>query len=77
MLNFIPKYFTEKAILLYLGALLVISLVFFSRALPLMFMTFGFVEVIGFFYFSELSYYCNIFALRNEKTKYTNQTSGY
>ncbi|ADQ79275.1 hypothetical protein Palpr_1127 [Paludibacter propionicigenes WB4] len=53
MLNFIPKYFTEKAILLYLGALLVISLVFFSRALPLMFMTFGFVEVAAFFYFAN------------------------
>jgi len=54
MLNFIPKYFTEKAMLLYVGALLVISLVFFSRALPLLFMTFGLVEVIGFFYFSNL-----------------------
>jgi len=40
--------------LLYVGALLVISFVFFSRALPLMFMTFGLVEVIGFFYFSNL-----------------------
>lgn len=40
--------------LLYVGALLVISFVFFSRALPLMFMAFGFVEVVAFFYFANL-----------------------
>ena len=53
-MNYFPKYFTEKAMLLYIVSLFVISLVFFSRALPLMFMTFGLVEVIGFFYFSNL-----------------------
>ena len=54
MLDFIPKYFTEKAILLYVGALTAISLIFFSRALPLMFMAFGFIEVVAFFYFANL-----------------------
>lgn len=53
-MNYLPKYFTEKAMLLYVGALVVISLVFFSRVLPFMFMVFGLVEVIGFFYFSNL-----------------------
>jgi len=53
-MNYFPKYFTEKAMLLYVGTLVLISLVFFSRALPLLFMTFGLVEVIAFFYFSNL-----------------------
>jgi len=54
MLNYFPKYFTDKAMLLYVGALALISLIFFKHALPLLFMTFGIVEVVGFFYFSNL-----------------------
>ena len=54
MLNYLPKYFTNKAIQLYVGALVLISLVFFGHSLPFMFMAFGLVEVTGFFYFSNL-----------------------
>jgi hypothetical protein len=54
VLNYLPKYFTEKAMLLYVVALVFISLIFFSRVLPFMFIVFGLVEVVGFFYFSNL-----------------------
>jgi len=54
MLNYFPKYFTDRAMLLYVAALVVISMVFFDHALPLMFIPFGLVEVIGFFYFSNI-----------------------
>jgi len=54
MINYFPKYFTSKAISLYLGVLFFCSLLFFSLALPLIWMTFGVVEVVCFFYFSNL-----------------------
>src|ERR1035437_1385906 len=54
MLNYFPKYFTSKAIYLYLGVLFFCSLLFFSQALPLIWMVFGVAEVVGFFYFSNL-----------------------
>lgn len=40
--------------LLYVGALVLISLVFFGNSMSFMFVIFGLVEVIGFFYFSNL-----------------------
>lgn len=54
ILNYLPKYFTSKAIYLYLGVLFFCSLLFFSHALPIIWMVFGMVEVICFFYFSNL-----------------------
>ena len=54
MLNYFPKYFTNKAILLYIGALVLVTMVFFAHALPVVFMLFGVVEVVGFFYFANL-----------------------
>ena len=54
MINYFPKYFTSKAIYLYLGVLFFCSLLFFSEALPLIWMVFGVAEVVGFFYFSNL-----------------------
>ena len=54
MINFFPKYFTEKAMLLYVVALVLVSAIFFSHVLSLMFIFFGLVEVIAFFYFSNL-----------------------
>ncbi len=54
MLDFFPKYFTNKAMLLYIVALLVVSLVFYKYALPFMFIFFGLIEVFGFFYFSNV-----------------------
>lgn len=53
MLNYLPKYFTKKSIYLYLAALLLVNVVFFSRALPLIWWVFGIAEVVGFFYFSN------------------------
>lgn len=53
MLNYFPKYFTSKAIYLYLGILTVVSFAFFSRALPFIWIAFGFVEVLTFFYFTN------------------------
>ena len=54
MLNYFPKYFTNKAILLYFIALLAVTFVFFSRSMNVLWMVFGIVEVAGFFYFSNL-----------------------
>lgn len=54
MLNYFPKYFTNKAILLYFIALLAVTFVFFSRSMNVLWMVFGVVEVAGFFYFSNL-----------------------
>ena len=53
MLNYFPKYFTSKAIWLYLGALLCVSILFYVRILPFMWMAFGIIEVVTFFYFSN------------------------
>ena len=53
MLNYLPKYFSSKAIYLYIGVLLVCNLYFYSHPLALMWWAFGLVEVIGFFYFSN------------------------
>jgi len=53
VLNYFPKYFTSKAIFLYLGVLVLCNIIFFSHALPLIWWAFGIVEVISFFYFSN------------------------
>ena len=54
VLNYFPKYFTEKAILLYVSALVLTSFIFMSHVMALVFFVFGLVEVVGFFYFSNL-----------------------
>lgn len=54
MLNYFPKYFSNRAIILYLSALAVVSVVFFSKMLPFIWWLFGLTEVLGFFYFSNL-----------------------
>lgn len=54
MLSYFPKYFTSKAITLYLGALVVCNVIFFKNALSPLWWVFGIVEVIGFFYFANL-----------------------
>lgn len=53
MLNHLPKYFTSKAISIYIAALFVSNLVFYNHTLSPMFWIFGIVEVIVFFYFSN------------------------
>jgi len=54
VLNYFPNYFTTKAILLYTSVLLVCNGIFSSHALPIVWWVFGLVEVISFFYFSNL-----------------------
>ncbi len=54
MLTYFPKYFTNKAIVLYFVALLIVSIIFFDYMLPLQFMLFGVVAVVAFFYFSNV-----------------------
>lgn len=51
MLNYFPRYFTSKAILLYMFTLAVVSFLF--RTLPWMQFIFGILEVIMFFNFSS------------------------
>lgn len=51
---FITKYFTNKAISLYIILLVFISIFFIDRVLPFIWIIFGLVEVITFFYFSNL-----------------------
>lgn len=53
MLNYFPKFFTSKAIMLYFAALLVVTVLFMSKAMSLIWWIFGAVEVVGFFYFSN------------------------
>ncbi len=54
MLNYFPKYFTTKAITLYLVVLIVVNILFFNRMLPVMWWVFGIAEVVSFFYFSNI-----------------------
>jgi len=54
VLNYFPKYFTNKAITLYICVLVLCNIVFFIHALPIMFWIFGIVEVLCFFYFSNI-----------------------
>jgi len=53
VLNYFPKFFTSKAIMLYFIALLFCNIVFFNHALSLEWWIFGIVEVVAFFYFAN------------------------
>lgn len=54
MTFFISRYYTSKAITLYVVLLCVCSMLFFNRILPFRWIFFGVVEVVGFFYFFNL-----------------------
>lgn len=54
MLNYLPQFFTRKAIILYLISIVVVSIVFNDHILDWYWFAFGLVEVVGFFYFSNL-----------------------
>ncbi|MGC3978986.1 MAG: glycosyltransferase family 39 protein [Paludibacteraceae bacterium] len=51
--HYLPKYYSSKAISLYIGALVLCNILFFNRVLSPMFWMFGIVEVFAFFYFSN------------------------
>ena len=53
MLNYFPKYFSNRAIALYFAVLLACFIVFFQHSMKWYFYIFGIVSVVGFFYFSN------------------------
>ena len=53
MLDYIPKYFTNKAMALYALTLLVVSLLFMRYVMPWFGWVWGMVSVLGFFYYSN------------------------
>ena len=53
MLSFFPQQFSTRAISLYLGSLVVISVVFFSHAMPWEYIAMGIIWVVGFFLLSN------------------------
>jgi hypothetical protein len=53
MIPYLSKYFTSKAITAYIIVLVASSLLFLSKALPLLWIVFGLSEVLFFFYFSH------------------------
>ena len=53
MLDYFPKFFSNKAVYLYLITLALVSGVFFSYTMPLQWFISGLAAVIGFFYFSN------------------------
>ncbi len=53
MLSYFPKYFTTKSINIYIGALILCNIIFFSHSLPIIWWLFGITEVIGFFYYAN------------------------
>ena len=53
MLNFFPKYFSNRAMLCYLITLVIVSFAFIRYALPFQFMLFGAVAIVVFFYYSS------------------------
>ncbi len=65
MLNYFPAYFTSKAIALYIGAIVIVFLLFFANTMSWYFYVFGLVAVVGFFYFSNL--YTKQWAILPEK----------
>lgn len=53
MTHFLPRYFTSKAIALYIVLLVMCSVLLIKRVLPAHWIAFGVIEVISFFYFSN------------------------
>ena len=54
MLHYLPKYFTTKAIALYIIVLMVISVAFSGYGMSWLWILFGVVEVTSFFYFTNI-----------------------
>ena len=54
MLHYLPKYFTNKAIALYIIVLMVIPVAFSGYGMSWLWIMFGVVEVTSFFYFTNI-----------------------
>ena len=57
MLDYFPRYFSVRAIICYVVTLFLVSIIFFSYALPFQFMLFGFAAVCLFFVFAHQTTY--------------------
>lgn len=53
MLNYFPKYFTSKAIYLYMAVLVMVSIIFMQYTMSWYWYLFGLIAVAGFFFFSN------------------------
>ncbi|MDR1698484.1 MAG: hypothetical protein LBR75_01485 [Prevotellaceae bacterium] len=54
LLTYFPKLFSQRAIQIYFAALTASMLIFFNRAMSPIWLVFGTVAVVGFFYFSNV-----------------------
>ena len=54
MLNYFPKHFTNKAIALYFVTFILITMLFFKHSMAVLMFMIGVLEVITFFYFSNV-----------------------
>jgi len=52
-MNYFPKYFLNKSVLLYFLALIAVTFLYFRYAMDVVWFLFGLTEVVGFFYFSN------------------------
>lgn len=57
MLDYFPRYFSVRAIICYVVTLFLVSIIFYSYALPFQFMLFGFGAVCLFFVFAHQTTY--------------------
>jgi hypothetical protein len=53
MLNYFPKYFTNKAIVVYIGTLLAVIVLFINRTMAWYWYTFGLIAVVCFFFYAN------------------------
>ena len=53
MLHYFPQFFTKKAIVLYFLSIGIMSLVFMQYSMSMLWIVFGIVEVVGFFFFAN------------------------
>ncbi|CAG4999649.1 hypothetical protein DYBT9275_02271 [Dyadobacter sp. CECT 9275] len=51
LLTYLPKFFAQKSLATFLGIMILTSVVFFGRALPVLWTLFGFLEVVLFLVF--------------------------
>ncbi len=52
-MNYFPKYFLNKSLLLYFLVLTAVTFMYFRYAMDVVWFIFGVIEVVGFFYFSN------------------------
>ncbi|GHT58053.1 hypothetical protein FACS18945_3520 [Bacteroidia bacterium] len=53
MINYLPKYISNRAITIYVAALFVVTMLYMNMAMSWYWFAFGLVEVVGFFYFAN------------------------